>query len=439
MKFSVNTPLKKTIYEIMLSGRSTAFTMTARFTSEQDTTYSYTPMQLEGVSIEQKPSDMYCDRIILQFNASPAEYIRLYENRNGLMVTLTQTPVEETAGAKKPTAPNTSRLYYATFVNPKSIREEFRDSQMNINPDYPVTMVLVEKEIYLARRVKMNTLFKNTTVHGALCAIAAAFGITKTYIVPPDNPKVYPLIKIPPSMGIDTVFDYIHHEYGVYMKGFEYFFTGGCLYIYPPFETTPKFNETAILYRARYGEYAGSLAYHRTRDGVTEIVLTDKSASKDISQVSADNIGQATMFLRASQLVDGFITSTNSGIKLNTNSSAVTLKNRLAEKVGSSLSMLSNYAKATDNVCKVASSMAKANARIIASTWNMATPFILKPGHAIKYTYDQDRTMVTDNGILESVQYNLVRGQRGASGPVFTCSANLQIRLEPKVYGEEGA
>lgn len=430
-----NSALRRATDAVIAAETPTQFTIAAKLVSQTDEAWSYTPLFIDRYTINQDPGGAwveggtYADAMTISFALASKDYAAIYERAQGLMVVLTHR-FADAYGARVYDPPPQVVKYRAMIVDPRDLKRQLRDVEQRTELDTQITLNLIEEQAYALRHKQFHGIFQNTTMEGLIRYIAQTFGIQTLHLAPPDNTHSYTHLVIPPAKGFDEVFDYLQATYGVYLKGLDFYFTAGALYVFPPYENAPKFPESAILYVGEQGDYAGAPAYHRTRDGVTEIVLAGVATSRDLSVMGAESHGTATMFMRSSQLVDGFVATSPAGVALTSDTAAAL---RLpGSRPMDPAAQHSKYTAATDNPFAQAAQLAKYQTVLLDAGWAQAVPGVLKPGHAVKLAYDDGGALQTIDGILEAAAYTMQRDQKTDINHLYSGMAKLRVRLTPR-------
>ena len=135
--------------------------------------------------------------------------------------------------------------------------------------------------------------------------------------------------------------------------------------------------------------------------------------------------------MRSSTLLDKSITTNNQGSFINNNNSLT-----VGTKTDRTISNAANnprYTKTTDNIFEESSKLAKWQAVLLEIGWNNAVPFLLYPGHNIRYNFDKNSVFTTQQGILERVIYTFKRQRQLSHGYIYGGSALLNIRADSDV------
>ena len=426
-----NTALRNAADNVIAESKPSHFIMSVTFLSETDPNFEHTPIVVDDMTIVQGFGNNYMDDITVRFHASPREYRLFNDHEQNLLATVRMTFLSRTGQTINRRTPPVVRTYRAMLVDPKDMRELTVDAEKRIEYTMTIQMRLVEMSIYRIRQQRIHGIFQATTLKDILSYITQVFGITTTSIAPPDNTHTYEHITIPPAKGFLEIFTYLQKQYGVYMNGMTYYYTDEALYIYPPYDTDPKFPKTARIYRVEKGDYAGSSSFHRrVDDDIVDIVVTGNNESLNLGQIGAENNGTTQHFLRASQLIDGFAVPADKMISYEENTS-LAVETSVRKNMDSS-KKVNRYTRAQDNLFDASSHLAKHQGRMAQVLWAQAVPFLLKPGQHIKYVHENDDKTQHRSGILDNASFYIERSAQTANGYMFTCYGFLTLRLEIK-------
>ena len=135
--------------------------------------------------------------------------------------------------------------------------------------------------------------------------------MTNLSLVAPDNVERNDHIVIPPTRDFSNIFAWLQAKYGVYMCGINHYFTGGMLYVYAPFDTSPTTTNSITVLQAEQGMGSGSQTYSSISGNVLTIVTDSILHSHDNSVSASENRGTAVSFLRSSEIIDGIVSVTD--------------------------------------------------------------------------------------------------------------------------------
>lgn len=433
------SPYQSTIDGVLEKPSATLVVLELTLHSETDGSYTYNPLAVEDLTIRQDTANSYTDVITCSFKASPRDYAVIYEHKTGLLATL-RTTFLDPAGTKYVYTPAPRvRQYRALIRNPVDNRRQNPDVDQRTTPDQLVTIELIDKRLYDLRHTQFNSLFSKSSLADILRYIVKSFdttsgngAISALVMAPPDNTHVYPNFDIPPGKDFSEIFDYLQDRYGVYMKGMQFYYTDGTLYLYPPYENEPKYRTDRVtMYRADQGGYSGSPSFHRkVSDDVTEIVVTGASVSKDLSRWGAETHGTSVMLSRASQMGDGWVTTDARGSRF-TEDTSYTLRTGGSAGIAPKMAN-ARYAETTDNVYIHATQLAKYQTVLTQAAWAMAVPFTLSPGQPVSYCHSAENAAASTPGIIETLEYHYRQSHRTPFGAMaHTCSGNIGVRLKP--------
>lgn len=427
-----NSMLERAMVKIVSTGRETLLRPRVTIRSSADPTFTYAPPMpyLQSMTIHQEAHQDYTDAVYITMDITPAMYLQVWELRTGLLVDITIEYTDRN-GVPVQAPAKVTRKYVATIVDPIDVKARLKDAHLYVDtPNLSITLKLFEDTLFTIRRASIHGIYKDTTMHSLLIEGMKQLGITTAKIQPPDNTHLYKTVLVPPTPAQDiaTFPSYLQHTYGVYMKGMGYYYTGGCMYIYPAYETDAQTDAEVIIYRGKQGQFAGAYAFHNDLGTVIDIVATGNTSSIDVGDVIADNSGSSRSVLRASQLIDGFTAFTAAGPVLTDQLSAMTIQAPRMAKAGATLETMVRYQEPTDNVCRVASDLAKGHTKVVITQWPQSIPWRLRPGLHAKYLHDDNRLTVTTYGIVESLITQITRSTQGAS-PTFQSATDIALRI----------
>lgn len=441
---NVSAPLASAIKNVLGTSSVTEFTMDIQFTNTNDSSYNYSPPWVESIEITDSFAEKISEKIVLNLTMAPTDYIQLFNNSKDLQVAIRFVYYDSQNSQRVFTPTPISRIYKAMLINPVDLSKKYTTgslmptssmplTEQHISARIPAELHLIEASAYTIKQRQFHGIYQKQKVGDVIAHIAQSFGVKQLYLVPPDNTMVWDHIVVPPTHGIDDIFDYLQYTYGVYMKGIDWYYTNNILYVYPAYENNPSIKYNADIYNAASGSYAGLHSYHSIDSTGTRlgVVSTTKVNTVDISRQSAENVGSGFSFMRASSIVDKFVTNNKNGTFIN-NNNALTV-GTVTDRTVSSSSNNPRHTKTTDNIFDESSKLAKWNTVLIECGWKNAVPFLLYPGHNIKYHFDKNGSLTTQQGILERVIYHFKRQRQTGSGFSYAGDAELKFRANSDV------
>jgi hypothetical protein len=441
---NVSAALSNAISAVLAPISITEFTLDVQITTLDDAAYSFTPDWIDKLTITQSFAENFGDIVILEFKAAPTDYMKLFANSKGLQVALRIVYYDAQSAQRVFTPPPIARIYKAMLMDPQDLSKKYTTgslmptasmpkTEQHISTRIPTKLRLIESAVYTIRQQQVHGIYKTTKIADVISHIAQSFSIKQLYIIPPDNTMKWDHIVIPPAQGIDQIFDFLQYHHGVYMKGIDWYFTNSILYVYPAYENNPTIKYKADIYNAPSGSYSGLHSYHNSdlANNRLGIVSTTKVKTSDISRPAAENAGSNFSFVRASSIVDKFATTTSKGTFIN-NNNALTVGTTI-NRTASTNANNPRYTKTTDNIFEESSKLAKWSAVLIECGWGHAVPYLLYPGHSIRYHYDKNSVFTTQQGILERVVYTFSRSHQLTSGYTYSGNATLNIRADSDV------
>lgn len=431
-----NKVLKQAIYNVTSSGLPAAFCFYIEFLNKNNTKYKYIPgiASLLQVEYNQNASEEYCDDIILHLLISGNEYALMYENIQDLycVVVISYLNVE---GVKKNEFTPIKKKYRAMVINPTDVRKHTADIQHYKEPNYPIQVRLIEESVYKARAIQVNCIYTRTTVTQAIHHLALGFGFKKITMEKAKNVHIYDHLIIPPMKDLGDCFPYIQREYGVYDKGLAQYVIGDSLYVYAPFNLTPKTATHLNIYQTRLNITAAVGSTIKLRKGLVEVVGNQATNVIDHSLFGSENHGTSYTFLRSAEVQDGVIQYHPK--------KPITFKKDVTLSIGltqpRTLTTKTNrprYATTTDNVFALGSAISEHQYTRLEMTWYHSMPFALRPGLLTNYYWDDNGTLKKKTGILESLYTVFKPTQIGAQNTkhspwVLRGNTGMVIRLLP--------
>ena len=440
---NVSAALAGAIDAVLAPKTITEFTVDCSITSLNDASYNFTPDWIDHLTITQSFAENFGDIVMLQFACKPADYMTLFNNSQGLQVALRFVYYDSQLAQRVFTPPPVARVYKAVLLDPQDLSKKYTtgslmptatmpQTEQHVSTRIPATLHLIESTVYTLRQQQIHGIYKTAKAADVMSHIVQSFSIKQLYMVPPDNTMAWDHIVIHPAQGIDQIFDYLQYNHGVYMKGIDWYYTNNMLYVYPAYENNPIIPYKADIYNAPEGSYAGLYSYHNPdTSNHIGIVSTTKVKTTDISRPSAENAGSNFSFVRASTIVDKFATTTAKGTFINNNNALTvgTQINRTATQNANN----PRYSKATDNIFEESSKLAKWSAVLLETSWRNAVPYLLYPGHNIRFNFDRNSVFTTQQGILEKVVYQFSKVRQISNGYVYAGDATLNIRANSDV------
>ena len=435
----ISPGLSNAIDNVLTQTSITEFTLDVQITNTDDASYTYVPDWIDALYIAQSFGEKIADDLHIQLSLSPPDYMKLFNNSKSLQCAIRLVYYDSQRSQRIFSTPPIARIYKAFLQDPQDLSKKYTTGALMPTQSMPLTeqhvgarihatLHLIESSVYTLRQQKFHGIYSKVKIGDVIAHILQSFSITQFYMVPPDNIMVYDHIVIPPAEGFDTIFDLLQYQYGVYMKGIDWYYTGGILYIYPAYENTPAISYTANIYNAPSGNYAGMHSYHYNNPlgNTLSIVSTTKVETQDISRPAAENSGNAFSFLRASSIIDNYVTTNANGTFIN-NNNALTVST-VTDRTMSKNANNPKHTKTTDNIFEQSSRLAKMDAVLIGCGWKNAVPYLLYPGHSLKYQFDRNSVFTTQQGCLERVIYSFTRQRQLSHGFVFGGDATLRFR-----------
>lgn len=327
--------------------------------------------------------------------------------------------------------PNLEDLYKKFNVNQIS-PEENDVTDQHVGTLLPIVLQLLEIESFNIRKRRLNLILQQVSIKDAVLFVAYNLGFEKINYIDDFNPSVYQNFHIPINHSrFDVIYDYIQNTYGIYDKGFNYYFDNKVLYLYPQFDTEfYRKNESVLhIYKVAPTSYDGTRNFHKFIDNDLHVVSNSMLDNRKLSGISLENEGTNRIFLDTKSLVDRTIEIYTDGkiyIKDNLINISTENENKLFKNTVSV-----DYCQPSLNLCYNSSIIAERNTEILMLEWTMARPFQLIPGNRVKFHYEREDEIITKDGLIENSEYilNKIPQVRTNDEDFFVCNAKFTIRI----------
>ncbi len=407
-------------------------------------------LQIEGLNIVQDFIGNYLDHTTLSVLMHPAKAIEMLDYLQDLKCTIVLTkhhwatflPLEDGIIIKQFRAiienieDLTKILSVREYNQFKSKPENATLQASDISARIPISIQLLDEDVYTKRHIKVNTIFNNsTTVEQVIYWLLNVFKISNVKMEPIDN-NTYKFnnLKIPPVHGLDSVFEYIQNNYGIYSKGFSHYHYDAVSYLWRIYDHQAKSKTTIKLYSAPSIGFDNHNGYHYVEEGTEDvhIVTINKVELQSPIIKGAENIG-TTMSIHNSDLaIDGYRSVDNKGkVSMNQDATSyitnsdITLHKKKANNI--------THRKSGSNPFLLSSELASYQGVLLNCRWKMSVPYVLYPAQSVVVHYDdRDGIFVTQKGILNGVSYQSMKTEdRVHRDPFFVFNSILQFWLEP--------
>ena len=447
-----STQITDKVQEILENARPCLTKCECKIFSKDDSSVSVTPMKIEQMTIVQNFETAYSDVITLTISVEANEAIVLLTNYKNLKCTLTFNRYDEHIVLQDDILPEIKQ-YMVVIANALDLLKQYTKAEMT-NTDNPgekssngslpsegvmsrritLELQLIDEDVYIRRDRPFNFILQNATMVEAIHYVANLLEIKNVWFRYIDNERTYDNFVIPPMQTFATIFSYLQEHFGVYAKGLSSYYTGGDLYIYPPFDVKTDSNYTIHLYKVQEGSYPGCPSYHTEDGSEISIILNDKIAMENLSEKTSDEVGNYQVALRAESIHDVGKEFNGRECKIRDNNLlSIASENNNQPQTGK---VSARYTQATNNAYTMSSMMAQTLCKILGATWISAWPFVIKPGARVVYHSEEYDAVKVCNGIISSVTYNMqIANTVGLTGKdnIYAFSALLMVRLTQDV------
>lgn len=427
--------------------------------------YEFEPIQINNLFIQQNFNKKYTDEISLNVSLTPEQFLTMFDNSRELKCTI-EFRLRSKDYDYIENEPLITKTYRAIFKEKTDIRKRIpkdvlipKDTieQSTVQTDQLFSSVefqLMEELPYNLRKVKMNMQARGVTVKDMILLVCKVCEIKTICLTEPDNDTVYDNFIIPPTMTFDEVMNYFQDYYGVYDKGFQYYFTDDILYIFPPYETEPESPETSHMYYAGANDH-GVEVFHAYDDaGFAHIVINNAVNSNDLADQAVENIGTGVIFQDATRVIDlaSTIGEAEDQFRAFLGLGALDVKDANTgmhmcndDDVGASYNVYNPMFQFDyGNRYKYRSIINSYRRNIISSNWNSAVPFTFKPGYKVYYHFDSEDPARreqgnvvgdsflynTKSGVCEGIMYKFEPVSKKGEDWIYNCIGTFNLSCE---------
>ena len=234
-------------------------------------------------------------------------------------------------------------------------------------------------------------------------------------------------------MDISNIFKFlqIHDGYGIYERGFSFYYTRDTLYIYPDYDTSPHSPLTVNLYKIPDNMFTGTMGYHIYKNGNPHIVINTPVQDHELSDELLENIGSAYLIQKGEKLIDQIRTPMEGDMYTvhedNTHIIFLDTNKGIVDKV-----YQPDFNFSYDNEYVYKSMLAANEVVEMSFQWRHAVPFTFKPGWKVNYHYDgDDGVYQMRTGVCTSAAYSLKKAEK-LTKQLYALIANINLRLTNK-------
>lgn len=413
--------------------------------SQDDETIQIKPYIVNSFTTFQNFPMQYADINQLNVDLKPEEIVLLVSHTENLFCTIKYIPVSEGNNLPDYSKDIYEKTYRVLISDAKDLMKQYNVNQVMETKHrpksdslqgmtLPIWLELFTKELYDLRHKQYTTMLANCTIKDVIHHAANALEIKQIEMVEPTNTKIYKQLPLPPMMGIDSVFDYIQDRYGVYSKGFTYYYTeDNVLYIYPEYETNPPKKETdriVHIYKIPDDSIPGCYGYHTIdENNDLHILCYSQIKTQNNSEQNVETQGNHTISLRTDTAID--LTHSINGKEGTFTSTNIISCGLPTEKSLSPGATNTKYTTSTNNAYKLASEIYKNNCISIQGVWEKAARRLIKPGNIVQYHYEDQEGYVTLYGIVDNLGYRTTVENRAEGSIFYSTICSFTLRLDP--------
>ena len=348
---------------------------------------------------------------------------------------------------------------------------------------------IIPTEDWAFRATQINGIFNQTTIEKAIWGLAfTASTVEALMLMTPDNTKEYRNLIIPPVLTMEEALTFLQRQYGVYNKGFSFFYEFGILYVYPAYDTQPtlpkdkseawgsgykKTQYTTVngplmmdetgdggmthIYAAGNLSFPGAKYYHGYEKNTIHIVATGNSVYKNMADEGIENNGYGFIVAHGGRIIDEWRTileakdqkGARHGVYQINVQQTPNLEYLVEDKQNEHIGVTStkaniDYIEDMGNPFLVQSQLHAYRRTMVVFQWEAAVPLTFRPGYKICYHFDhEDETKrdigkaigesleyQTRYGSVEQATYDFTIGKKIDSREFLTCKATVTAQLD---------
>lgn len=402
------------------------------------------PVIIDSISVEKLFLYNTMDDIRVYGKFRPKDVLKLIDNINSLYATVTIKMYDVDKKAVDLDQPFLVRKYLVHIPDLEDIYKKYNLNQIIVkdkddptlvhheSKTIPLVLQLLDENNFKLRKSRINTIFQRVNLKQVLMFACNVFQIPYVDYEDGINPNIFQNLYIPYEYGkFDSIFDYLHVRYGIYQKGFNYYYFDNTIYFYPCFDPLLERKKHPVLhiYKVPKGNYPGLKNYSIMIDDDIHLISNGDLYNLSLSYSELENDGSNHVFFAADRIIDRFKQDTSNGsiilpnvMNLGTDISQRVLKNGVAVK----------FLDPTMNLYFQSSELAKKSTELVVVGWSSAQLYDFIPGQKIKLYYEKKDGLIFQEGILEGIKFDITRLHNLTSNiPVFTADAVLMLRLQP--------
>lgn len=459
-----------------------------------------TPTIIDVVEIVQDFTGSYFDSITMNLTFTIRDFFILFYGLSGILCNLSlyqaykNLNMVDGIDTEKPPVLSLSG-YTVVFTNAEELKRTYpltRVLSMIKDPLRAESTVIdnvgvqiISPSVKVTQTKATTFIGSDTTMHDIIIMLAQTYEIKKLSMQditedPKMNPTKYANFVLPPQATFGEAMDFLQEYYGVYGKGFGYYLTNSgqgddILYVFPSFDTSPKLpiipDPIAHFYLCE-GMFDGGDVMHsydvnyEGRKGNIHIVISTKVNEKSMIEQSYfqngnliltqnDSIGldNKAHVREAKTAQEARINKYEMNVSVNSNMSAI--ENKEIGGIEDTDRNITKFMRDNSNIYEIQTYMESLNNNIMQFDWSNAVPFSFKPGHLIRFHYDneiikkrnamnvflgnEDVKYEISDGVVIKVVYTFERFSKLGNTSnewIWTCTAHLTCLTKATKYSD---
>ena len=456
----VSQPMQKAIDTFLdkTKDKSCLYNLDATFTSSivPELKVRLSP-EILNLTIEQDFIENYTDKITMELELDKDSYITLYHMRKDLNVKLEVSQINTAQNYERLPEALKKVLYSEKFefkciithyedifkklpkdrIYPQ-LTDESQGEDARDRPTLKMTLELLPKEIFKARKIQFNAIFNLTTMEDLLRYTANFYGFDSAFIIKPDNEWKYLNLVIPPAYGIEQIVEYLQQSpgLGIYNNGCNHYITRYwekpsqmTWFLYPRFGI-PTVANPIHVYDMGLNNYDGLTCNHWVDEGnCINIFFPGRANIKNWSDLGSENHMTAAN-VQLTDLVLDDSRKLNADNNISANKTTMNLAIVPTDPMDKNDYVKINHIKSKGNLFAIRSALGAYQGTNIEFTWQSAVPWTFTPGTEVQYHWEDHQGFQTLKGMCEGVTYSFSRDKtNSALMPVCVCNATVKLNF----------
>lgn len=446
---TVSTFIQQHINDIIDSNNTIGFKIWVEIYNTENDSVKIYPYIVDKLEIVQSFKENFLDKVLLYVKLHPKDIYYLIKHIECLRCNLVIKYVDIKTGKINYDIPFIIKEYNLHIPNledlyksiPKDVLIPKTQDNKNLpdpklpdqaNITIPVTLQLLEPDIYSIRRKRINIIFQRSNIKNVVLFICKKFNLSNVYYEKEINEITYQNIYIPVECGkIDIIFEYLQHKYGIYPNGLTYYYYDDVFYIYQPYLVDVDLEEVQLpivkIFRTPIKSFLGIDNTYKIENNDLSIISNNELYHVSKSITNLENIGNIDIFYKSDKIFRNRILN-GEIVKIDYNTDNIGISDNINRVIKNYITI--NYNTGIMNRYMKLSEIAERTTELVILSWDNSKPFSIYPGSFVQLIYEKDKEPIYQQGRIEYIDYIFTRHPQKLEHTFsFTCNSTLKLRL----------